>query len=432
MSFQLSSRFALEVQELPNFDDAASFLEGEDNAGLSQITELLIAPYNGKANELTEYLQSRVKPLPTIFYYEGEVPPADVLKGLLTLGLLEKQQIVEGSARLLEDYLSKNGEYADPNDFCPIHTSLLMRTTPLKSDIYIKLSKNKFVKLFHSGAEFDQSDLERYYKVKKIEFMYLKRSETAEFMGKFSKELDLLLSKEEITIQEAAETMMLTQEMIQELVHRVGFSAEVQELARKNVALTIKAIGTSPKLLTIISQIHAGANYIAQHSSLLAYVGCCLAKEMSWGSDSTFSKLVIAAYMHDISLTNPKLAKINSLAELNQLKDQFTEQEVKSYHLHPLKSADVVKSFQEIPADVDIIVSHHHERPNGTGFPRGLQHNYIAPLAAVFIVAHDLSQAILNKRESFNLASFIVEAKQNYTLGNFKKVVSALEKIKFE
>jgi hypothetical protein len=79
---------------------------------------------------------------------------------------------------------------------------------------------------------------------------------------------------------------------------------------------------------------------------------------------------------------------------------------------------------------VDIIVQQHHERPNGSGFPRGLLFNYISPLSSLFIVAHDLTQEILFKRASFSLPNFIVEKKAVLNQGNFKKVFAALEKVK--
>jgi hypothetical protein len=134
--------------------------------------------------------------------------------------------------------------------------------------------------------------------------------------------------------------------------------------------------------------------------------------------------------MHDISVTNPEIAKMTTLRELEAKKDSFPDHDVKAYHLHPAKSADIVRSFSEVPADVDIIVQQHHERPNGSGFPRGLLFNYIAPLSSLFIVAHDLTQNILDKREKFSLPVYLAENKRQLNKGNFKRVISALEKVK--
>jgi HD-GYP domain-containing protein (c-di-GMP phosphodiesterase class II) len=315
-------------------------------------------------------------------------------------------------------------------DYCPIRTNLLIRVSPLKCDVFIRLSERKFLKLFRTGDEFDTADLERYYQTKNVEYMYLRRKDTEEFTQKFRRELEELLQRDDLQRDEMIATSEMAQEAVQELVHSVGFNEEVQEIAKKNVELTLKAVGSNPRLADIIGKITSEGNYISQHSTLLAHVSCCVAKEMEWGSEATFSKLVLAAFMHDIALKNAEMAKINTLRELEEKRSQYSDEEVKTYHLHPAKSADVVRSFKEVPSDVDIIVQQHHERPNGSGFPRGLLFNYISPLSSLFIVAHDLTQEILFKRASFSLPNFIVEKKAVLNQGNFKKVFAALEKVK--
>ena len=427
LSFQISSRHPIQVKECLDSKEAAEILARETDI------ELLISPYNGADTAMLTSLQNLKSPLPTIFLLDakGTKPEKGALKGIAVLGEVAPANLVEGVSALIKEFLEKGGKAGENEaDFCPIRTNLLIRATPLKSDIYIRLSKTKFVKMFKTGDEFDHRDLERYYQTKKVEYMYLRKAEMSEFIEKFRRELDELLAKTDLKQEEAVQAAEMSQEAIHELVHRVGFTEEVQELAKKNVELTLKTIGAHPKLSDLLKNVAQAGNYLSAHSTLLALVTCCVAKEMEWGSESTFSKLVLASYMHDISVADPALAQVNTLRELEDKKAGFDEEMVKAYHLHPAKSADVVRSFKEIPADVDLIVQQHHERPNGSGFPRGLSHNYIAPLGAVFIVSHDLTQAILDQKENFKLPDFVDEKKPFYNQGNFKKVMVALEKVK--
>lgn len=426
-SFQISSRHPIQVKECIDSKEAAEILSRETDI------ELLISPYNAADTAMLTSLQNLKSPLPTIFILDakGTKPEKGALKGIAVLGEVTPANLVEGVSALIKDFLEKAAKPGDSEvDFCPIRTNLLIRATPLKSDIYIRLSKTKFVKMFKTGDEFDHRDLERYYQTKKVEYMYLRKAEMSEFIEKFRRELDELLAKTDLKQEEAVQAAEMSQEAIHELVHKVGFTEEVQELAKKNVELTLKTIGAHPKLSDLLKNVAQAGNYLSAHSTLLALVTCCVAKEMEWGSESTFSKLVLASYMHDISVADPALAQVNTLRELEDKKGSFDEEMVKAYHLHPAKSADVVRSFKEIPADVDLIVQQHHERPNGSGFPRGLSHNYIAPLGAVFIVSHDLTQAILEQKDAFKLPDFVDEKKPFYNQGNFKKVMVALEKVK--
>lgn len=428
LTFQVTSRFAVEAKECASPKDAVDLLQANPQA-----CDLLIAPFTGPSSILIKFLRDRKPPLPVLFFFDPGVvkPDAATFTGLELVGAVESEKLVDGVLKAVEGFMHSSTEGTQPSgEYCPIRTNLLIRVSPLKSDVFIRLSEKKFIKLFRPGDEFNTEDLERYYQEKKIEYMYLRQSETAEFIKKFRFELEELLLRNDLGKEEAMEATEEAHEAIQELVHRVGFNEEVQELAKKNVQLTLKAVGSNPRLADLIGKITREGNYIASHSTLLAHVACCVAKELEWGSEATFSKLVLAAYMHDISLQNPEIAKVNTLRELEERKKQYPEADVKNYHLHPAKSADVVRAFKEVPSDVDIIVQQHHERPNGAGFPRGLLFNYISPLSSLFIVAHELTQEILSKRTNFALPQFLTDKKPLFNQGNFKKVIAALEKAK--
>jgi CheY-like chemotaxis protein len=428
LTFQITTRFKASARECGSAREAAQLLKEQPEA-----FDLVVGPYHGPDSVLVRSLRELKAPMPVVFFYDPLVvkPDAAALSGLSVLGAVQQTQLVDGVLKAIEG-LAVTGldPVAGLEEFCPIRTNLLIRVSPLKSDIYIRLSETKFVKLFRVGAEFDHDDLERYYQEKQVEYMYLRRLETGEFIEKFRRDLEELLARKDLKLDEHIATAASAQETVHELVRRLGFSAEVLELAKANVALALKLIGSNPRLSEIIGKVANDGNYLSHHAVLLAHVACCVAKEMEWGSEATFHKLVLAAYMHDISLKNPELAKINTIRELQEQKSQFTADEVKEYHLHPARSADIVRSFKDIPADVDVIVQQHHERPNGSGFPRGLMHNYIAPLSAVFILSHDLAQEVLQKGASFSLQIFVKDRKPFFNQGNFKKVITALEKMK--
>jgi response regulator RpfG family c-di-GMP phosphodiesterase len=81
-----------------------------------------------------------------------------------------------------------------------------------------------------------------------------------------------------------------------------------------------------------------------------------------------------------------------------------------------------------VPSDVEQIVAQHHERPDGTGFPRGLNSKFITPLSALFIIAQDMieySQTFKNKE--VDLTSFYDAREVYFNSGVFKKILHALK-----
>ena len=231
-----------------------------------------------------------------------------------------------------------------------------------------------------------------------------------------------------------------TMEAVQELAAKVGFSPEVREFTKANVLKTINEIKKQPRLNAILSRLNRNRDkYISNHSMLLAHLACALAAEMEWKSETTYHKLTLAAFLHDIAIANEDLARFNTLKELGARllaePTAFTPEEVAAFKQHPVKAAEIARLFDEVPPDVDVILLQHHERPDGSGFPRGLTHTWISPLTAVFIVAHDLVQFILEmpKGAPFDEAAiqeFLGKHKEEYGFSNFKKATEGIRRIR--
>lgn len=317
------------------------------------------------------------------------------------------------------------------SEFCRIRTALLIRVGPLKSDIYIRLSATKFLKLFNEGDRFDEKDYQRYLLEKKLEYLYLKRDECSEFLSKFRLDLLQLLQSEILCAQASPDVLEAVHETAQELLSKLGATPDVQQVVKANIQVTIKAMGKSPMLSQVLSRLKIDREkYISSHSVLLPQIAGTLAMAMDWRSEGTIYKLSLAAFLHDMPLTNHGLAAIQNMTEFARRKDQFTEQEAREYRLHPVRAAEMARQFQEVPPDVDIIIAEHHEFPDGSGFPRGLTHKQISPLASVFVVAHELVSAIYSTDRPFIMAEHLESVRQKYSSGNFKKLLHCLTDVK--
>lgn len=238
-------------------------------------------------------------------------------------------------------------------------------------------------------------------------------------------------------LEEAQKHLIAQVDSIYSLSNQLGFNEEVQEFTRQSVLTTINKIKQAPKLSSVLIRLELDEEkYIASHSILLAFVSCAIASKLEWNSDTTSFKLTLAALLHDITLKNHKLASIQSLTELREKQALFSDEEMKAFYNHPADAAACAQKFDEIPSDVDLILSQHHERPDGSGFPKGLTSTRICPLSVVFIIAHDLVDFVLGKDKSQNrmsesdLKEFVANYPPQYIVGNFKRVLVAVSKMK--
>lgn len=135
----------------------------------------------------------------------------------------------------------------------------------------------------------------------------------------------------------------------------------------------------------------------------------------------------MAALFHDIGLQNDELAKIKTLDELDSKADQFTEYEVSQFMDHPMAGAQLVMRLSKDNAEAEQAILQHHERPNGSGFPRKLKARYISPTAALFMVAHDFVAELMEKQDQFDAVAFHKQLKEVYFAPNFRGILKALD-----
>jgi HD-GYP domain-containing protein (c-di-GMP phosphodiesterase class II) len=421
IAFCLESQMGLQVRCAVNFQEAIDlFLE-------EGAVDLVITSQQPETDKLFKFLLSTGAKIPVILIGTETNEKLDAFPEIQVLGQLKLADVPDRLLELIRTNFGKILNSTMSEEYCRIKTELLVRVVPLRGDIYIRLSNVKFVKLFRAGAKFTGDDLERFLIKRKVAFLYIKKSESNEFVQKFREDIAEMLASATAGDPEVLNTVAEVQDLIQELSQRIGFNAEVQEIAKSNIQLAVKAIGASPKLSKILSGSKMSSkNYISSHSVLLSNIACSIATLMEWPSSTTFQKLVLAALFHDFVFQDVELAKIGTLKQLEEKKDSLSAEDVALVKTHPIKCAEIIKTVNEIPGDVDVIVAQHHERPDGSGFPKGIRANHISPLSAVFIISHDILNQILAQGDKFDLKAFLKNSEVEYANGPFRKTWKVL------
>jgi response regulator RpfG family c-di-GMP phosphodiesterase len=144
---------------------------------------------------------------------------------------------------------------------------------------------------------------------------------------------------------------------------------------------------------------------------------------MTWDSQNTHYKLALAGMLHDVALPNPDWALFETEGDLSGL----SASELEEYRRHPLLAGEMASQLADFPGDVDYIIAQHHELPDGSGFPRGLNHTKISPLSSLFIVSHDICHRLYAEGEKFDFARFLDDFDRRYPLGYFRRIRTSLE-----
>ena len=422
LAFPLESGLAATTLGAPSGEEAKTI------AGAKQFVPTVIVAEN--LNEVLKFWDSSMSQTNIDFALcEGaDANPPPTIAGLRFLGYAALQDLAGNLLKLLQPSATAPAEDAA---FTRINTSLLLQMNPLAADIYVRLSATKFLKLFQRDDEFDENDLARYRDQKKIDYLYIRKDECHIFAEKLVAELKKLLATAAPADQSVNKTVEDAVETIHQLIQKVGVTKEVQEAVSVSVKVAMKTMGDFPALGPILKQLTTdNAKYIGRHTMLLTNVSCAIAVCMDWYTDATFEKLTMASFLHDAALTDHELCAVKDLSEFEKLyKGKFNQGQQQEYKGHPERAVLLLGHFKETPAEVDKIIAQHHEHPMGSGFPGALSSNYISPLSSLFIVAHDLTDYILDEKENFNIDEFLAKFDKKYSTGQFKKIAKKLSEV---
>jgi len=139
---------------------------------------------------------------------------------------------------------------------------------------------------------------------------------------------------------------------------------------------------------TIAMIVEARDPYTGGHQRAVDKLALAIAKEMRLDRDKV-NGIHTAAVIHDIG-------KIYIPAEMLSKPGRLSEIEFDIMKTHPQVSYDILKRI-DFPWPVATIVYQHHERYNGTGYPRGLKGNEILIEARILAVA-DVVESMASHR----------------------------------
>lgn len=162
----------------------------------------------------------------------------------------------------------------------------------------------------------------------------------------------------------------------------VIFCQDVSEALeeKKKIAAHLKQLETSMQgtLQAVATMVELRDPYTAGHERRVGLLAADIAREMGWAEDQCES-LKLIGLVHDIG-------KIAVPAELLTKPTRLTKLEFDMIKVHAEKGYEILKDVP-FPLPVAEIIREHHERLDGSGYPRGLRGDQILPEARILAVA---------------------------------------------
>ena len=427
ITFYLESAFGVEVMQAEDGDKAKKILESDPDF------QIIVSDYNMPimtGGALFTYVKSMSHPAKFILVSTVNPKEAPEFKTTKPDGYIEKPMFGNELKVVVGKILEEMGSQESPADYVRVSINQLLKIGSFNCPLFAKLSDNKYVKVVNENEVFGVEESER-FTAKSIQYLYVVKANAKILYQHLQESYAKHLKDQSITPDGLIGVSDDITSSVQMMASQFGFSEELEQMTKTGVDLALKTIASSPSLKTLLNNLNLqNGNYLAVHSSRLPFLANHIAKLMGWDSEATSMKIAFACMLHDSTLHNPLHPDFRDETALEVGTVMLSKEDFECFHYHPTKAAEIAKQFKGIPPDVDVIIAQHHEKCDGTGFPNKLNHTRIAPLACVFIVAHELLCFYEKTGNQFNIDDFIQQNKENFSAGTFKKIMTELAKFK--
>ena len=178
-------------------------------------------------------------------------------------------------------------------------------------------------------------------------------------------------------------------QLLSELANDISFGlSSLRTRADRETALRRLERAMEETVQVIASTVEMRDAYTAGHQRRVAKIAEAIAKEMGL-SDDRVHGLRLASIVHDVG-------KINIPAEILSKPGKLSRFEYELIKTHPQAGYDILKPV-EFPWPIADMVLQHHERLNGSGYPKGLKGDAILLEARIIAVA-DVLEAMISHR----------------------------------
>ncbi|MFD2672421.1 HD-GYP domain-containing protein [Marinicrinis sediminis] len=195
------------------------------------------------------------------------------------------------------------------------------------------------------------------------------------------------------------QTRMKAMKTIKEEFHKIGIkdrkftssiiSPEFTKSFKSTVQDILNDIMNSEGAVHFLTDIYIFDHYIFQHSLNVTCYTLLLARSQDYNQQQ-LAEIGLGAILHDIG-------KLKLPMDILQKPGSLTDEEYALVKEHTVIGFDMLRKMHDIPLLCSHCAFQHHERMDGTGYPRGIKGDEMHPYAKMIAIA-DVFDALTTNR----------------------------------
>lgn len=399
----------------------------------NQKIDLVLCDWNmsgGGGEVIANYLREN-RPLPFVLMtgdMADQFNKSELSQRLPFFDILEKPFEMELLLKLIKVALSEENKIEQAAlDYRRVSLSSLSQEQSIAYALYLKLSDKKFVKVSLQNEKTLREIID-HYRQKDVDAFYMSKTDFDSWVKSlFDIKKELLENELKLSSMKGVSALGQVCRKYHNRLHlelsTFGVNKEHIEMVGLVVDEVARELNERPDLSELVELILLSENFLSDHTFFIVFLASYLAKDLGLSSAATTKKIVYAAFFHDLAIKDQDLISFE-----NHLGSVTGQKEHQQLSEHPLAIIEMLGPFADLKGDVGNIILEHHELPDGSGYPHGINAGAIHPLSCLFILCHKASELFLLDRLSPAqvAAQLRGEMGEFYNAGNFKRALQVL------
>lgn len=310
---------------------------------------------------------------------------------------------------------NKSFEKVDDHEFYPVDLRLLIGRKSVPYECFIKVGPLNFVSVLKTINSDNHMELLNYYQ-KGVQSFYLLKDNYISLLDTLFK--DCIDENASLNINEKTILKML---YVKETLLSVGINTDKMEIIAKTAQDYIEELFSKKKFKDLFFDLvkNKTKNYFLDHSLFTMYLACYVYSELSPLTKGVVKSFVYSAFLHDIFVQDEHLCQVKNFTDQKFLTLSESNKELLRKHIP--RAVELLRQMDLSEVDAIKIISDHHERPRGDGYPRGINSKYLGQLTSIFIVCHDVATKLFHakKIDRDTMINILQDFESEFSVDNF-------------
>lgn len=289
-------------------------------------------------------------------------------------------------------------------------------------NLYLTSDSKKFFKIRHD-VKIVEEMLQK-YRDKGVKDIYLEEADYMNFLAKIRQGLAQKLFDPNTISQSDSKNLSTLNEaflMLRNALSNFGITPAVLDLAEEINRSSIALLKNTPNIFLLFKRYRNECEEGFLDSLLTGFIVTSLIEQTTWKTRPIIEKVTLATLLLDINLHKSDYIEMTSGFN-------GTIGISEKVRAHPLEMAKIVSKFKDnFSKEVIECIEYHHEMPDGSGYPKGVDQSRISKLPACLITSQFFAHLLRKYDFDFQKKDLIIaEMKARLEYPSFKEFLEVV------